>query len=396
LLPWTKGRHRESAPSLDLKSPLSAGQPLVHIIKDRCSGCTVCALDCPYGAIEMVERNDGAPHKYIAIEDPSLCVSCGICVGSCDDVAVTLGQIPSMAIWDTVAGRLALAKLKSPIDEVQVVFTCERHGVHGGRSYIDNKFENPNGKLIEVITLPCVGSAPPDLLGRTLDEGVANVHIIDCPADDCANCEGNIWLEQRITRERVPRLKRPYANAPITGSWLPPNEFDLGLASIPAPLTSDIENQTPIDYMAQRQMFNDLTWNNYMVAFFLLGLVMIAQVFLTSLPYSPFQEEYASGQVVIADIGAPLGRNSYISSILGPSLALQLEIDGEVVMEDLIQTSSILDNEDYPYFKEFRIIPGRQKVRLSLIDHTTATSFVYFDAPVVVSEGDLITIPPPN
>jgi coenzyme F420-reducing hydrogenase delta subunit len=35
-------------------------------------------------------------------------------------------------------------------------------------------------------------AALPDLLSRTLEEGVANVHVIGCPVDDCANREGNI------------------------------------------------------------------------------------------------------------------------------------------------------------------------------------------------------------
>jgi formate hydrogenlyase subunit 6/NADH:ubiquinone oxidoreductase subunit I len=397
LLPWTRRRLRESEPALDLEQPFPPGQPVVNIIKDRCSGCTVCALDCPYGAIEMVERNDGKRHKYIAIEDPGLCVSCGICVGSCDGVAVTMGNTPPSALWDTISLQLAFAKLKSPIDELQVVFTCERHAVHGARPYIERSAENENGKMIEVIELPCVGSAPPDLLARTLDEGVANVHIIGCPADDCTNREGNIWLEQRITRERLPRLKRQYADAPITASWLPPDDFNLGIASIP-PVGKEREDgeAAAVDYMALRQMYRDLTWRNYLVAFLLLAFVMVVQVLLTDLAFSPYQDKDAAGQVVISDLAAPIGRTSYISSTLGPSLYLELEVNGEVVVEDTVQTSTVLDNDTYPYFEEFDLSVGNHQLRLTLTDPATATSFIYFNAPVVVSEGDILTIPPPS
>ena len=38
---------------------------------------------------------------------------------------------------------------------------------------------------------------------------------------------------------------------------------------------------------------------------------------------------------------------------------------------------------------------GNQQIRLSLTDPDSETSFVYFDAAVVVSEGDLLTIPSP-
>lgn len=392
-LPWIRGRRREHADAPGQSEP--AGQPVVNIIKDRCTGCTVCAVDCPYKAIEMVDRTDGKRHKYIAIEDAGLCVSCGICVGSCDGVAVTLGQTPPVALWDTVSAQLALVKLRSPIEQVQVVFTCERHAVQGGRPYIEHAVPSQNGMAVEVVTLPCVGTAPPGLLSRTLDEGVANVHIIGCPPDDCANREGNLWLEQRLTRERVPRLKRSYANAPITASWLPPDDFGHGIAAIPtAAISKNGEDSAP-DYMSLRRMARSLTWRNYAVAFLLLAIVMVVQIFLTDLPYVPYVDKSAVSRVVISDVAAPIGRSSYISTILGPDLSLRLEIDGQVVLEEPLDYAAILESDAYPFYEQLDISPGEQRMRLSLNDPSTAISFTYFDGPVSVTEGDIITIPPP-
>ena len=197
---------------------------------------------------------------------------------------VTMGESPPAILWASVSSQLALARLRGPLDQVQVVFTCERHMAHGARPYIDHKATGNRGMAIEVVTLPCVGTAPPDLLARTLDQGVANVHIIGCPADDCANREGNLWLEQRIVRERVPRLKRPYADAPITASWLPPDDFKLGVEAIPILNGGD----SAPDYRAVRDILRPLTWRNYVVAFLLLAMVMITQVLLTDLPYAPY------------------------------------------------------------------------------------------------------------
>jgi Pyruvate/2-oxoacid:ferredoxin oxidoreductase delta subunit len=51
----------------------AAGQPVV--VTERCNGCVVCAVSCPYRAIEMVER--------LAVIDLDLCERCGLCLTRC-------------------------------------------------------------------------------------------------------------------------------------------------------------------------------------------------------------------------------------------------------------------------------------------------------------------------
>ena len=45
-----------------------------------------CSFDCPYGAIDMI-RIPERDHE-VARVDPTVCVSCGICAGSCAPMAV--------------------------------------------------------------------------------------------------------------------------------------------------------------------------------------------------------------------------------------------------------------------------------------------------------------------
>lgn len=386
LLPWLRLR-RASAPVSGVAG--NAALPKVTIIKDRCNGCTICALDCPYGAIQMVERSDGKLHKYLAVEDPSLCVSCGICVGSCDVVAVTMGDAPPVMLWEDISTHLTLAKKRNPTNLLKVIFTCERHAAHGARPYLDHSASLPEGIAVEVITLSCVGTIPPDLLSRTLDQGVSEVQVVGCPPDDCTNREGNLWTEQRLVRERVPRLKRPYANAPITAYWLPPDDFYLALEATPTLPVTNNGDDSQVDFLEQRRINKDLNWRNYIVAFILLAAVMVLQVLLTDLPLTRFPDPPAMTQAIVADLAQPIGRSSYISTILGPELLLSLEVDGQPVYHEIVNTAELLAVNSTPFYFEHEMTPGDHQLRLILVDGVSDVTFVLFDEKVPLQAGQI-------
>ena len=54
---------------------------VVHL--DECNGCGQCAVDCPFDAISVRTRTDGARWEYEVVVEDKLCAACGICVGSC-------------------------------------------------------------------------------------------------------------------------------------------------------------------------------------------------------------------------------------------------------------------------------------------------------------------------
>ena len=90
-------------PWLLIRKPL----PPIRIDAARCTGCTLCAADCPYRAIVMAPREDDSGRKLIAVVNPKLCVSCGVCIGSCSFMAMTLGDRPAEPLWDETAARVA-------------------------------------------------------------------------------------------------------------------------------------------------------------------------------------------------------------------------------------------------------------------------------------------------
>ena len=336
-LPWISRERRRKGREVEKESGADTAVipllPKVTIIRDRCTGCTKCALDCPYKAIEMVERHDNKPHKYIAIEDPSLCTACGICVGSCDGVAVTMGETPPAYLWDAVTMKIAFAKAKHPEQPVRIVFTCDRHAAHGAKQFLGDGGTVVADTAVEVVSVPCVGTVPPDVMTRALDAGADHVQVIGCPPDDCRNREGNVWTERRLIRKRVPRLKRAHANAPITAVWAAPNEFKDALLTEPV-LTKDEETgEEKPNYMASRRMFPALSWQNYGVAFLLLLIVTFIQVGFSNISVPLPVVEKAQVRVVVAD-PADLVRWTAVSSVPNGEFELQLVVDDQIVATD--------------------------------------------------------------
>ena len=151
--------------------------PRIEVAPELCVGCKLCAEDCPYGALTMQPRDDGSPYRLLAVVDQSRCVACGICIGSCNTMALGLGERPAGLLWQDVSARLKLAH--GDEHPTRVVFAFERHVAHGARPYLRRSPEDSPqtvGALqVEVVPLTCAAMAHPGLLTRALEAGAAEV-----------------------------------------------------------------------------------------------------------------------------------------------------------------------------------------------------------------------------
>ena len=361
------------AVSLPWLPALRATPPRVRILNERCTGCTKCALDCPYDAIQMVERQDGKPHKYIAIANRDLCVSCGICVGSCDGLAVSLGSDPPELLWQAISLQMSLTRASVPDTPLRLILTCDRHF-----DEIERGGDGESGRCI--VALPCAGAAPPDLLTRALDAGARAVIIAGCPLNDCVNREGNLWAAQRLLRERVPRLKRAYEQTPITAVWVAPNEA-------PAALWPDTPAITPPDYANRRDLFQTITWRNLLVGFGLLALVLALQIGLTQWPLTVHAEDTAVAQILLADVGQPLGMNR--ERVAGDEqYLLQLWVDGRLAHQEPFSGAQLIHPRSYGH--QLPLTPGNYHLTLRLVHENGRSSYTLLNQETVVAPRQII------
>jgi formate hydrogenlyase subunit 6/NADH:ubiquinone oxidoreductase subunit I len=319
----------------------------VKVIVDACIGCTLCAVDCPYNALEMVER-EGKGSKLVAIEHLELCVSCGICVGSCEYDAIEVGELNAKAMKE--ATNLLLAQAKEKAEDVKVVFACERHVAHGAKPYLEASASQnqENDPRILTIPLPCVGAAPPSLVSETYAAGASEVQMIGCPPEDCAQRRGNTWTEGRLTRERKPLLKAAFKNAPISFDWQPPNLFKKA-----------VEKMTIKDE-------GELTWRNYLPVFALLVVLLAIQILFTNQPYTPYPETQSKVQLIAQDLPRALGTQLNFLHADSP-VEINLLINGKIFVEKSYIAGSFSSEKAMRLFEEISLPPGEYEIVVKVL-----------------------------
>jgi ferredoxin/coenzyme F420-reducing hydrogenase delta subunit len=167
---------------------------------DLCQGCDQCWQDCPFEAIRMIPRPQPRERasERVAMVDTHLCVSCGLCAGSCAPMAI---GPPNRT------GRVQLRTARAwftdqPITGGQVVvLVC---------GYNELSRDAQLGQRDDIVLLPtsCSGSLHTSVLEQLLRLGASGVCIVSCPSRNCVQREGPKWLFERVYNDREAELPR--------------------------------------------------------------------------------------------------------------------------------------------------------------------------------------------
>ncbi|MGQ9544438.1 MAG: FAD-dependent oxidoreductase [Candidatus Bathycorpusculaceae bacterium] len=89
-----------SKPTLEMEGIVA------NVNEDLCSGCRICEYLCPYGAIEMKEKDN----RLVAHVIEALCKGCGACGTACPTKAITMGHFTTEEILAQVKAALLEVK----------------------------------------------------------------------------------------------------------------------------------------------------------------------------------------------------------------------------------------------------------------------------------------------
>jgi quinol-cytochrome oxidoreductase complex cytochrome b subunit/coenzyme F420-reducing hydrogenase delta subunit len=228
--------------------PPLGGKSPAEVDLDNCNGCARCADDCPFGAITMEARTDGKAYESEAVVDSTLCMTCGICTGSCPTATPFRRHSalsPGIDIPDLTA-----ASLRKRLLEVSerlhgerriLVFTC-RDNAKSVRLESDlNKSETA------VVDIICAGQLPPSFIDFVLSRDLADgIVVAGCPGGDCQYRFGTEWTSLRVSRQRDPHLRKRVNTDRLALGWEQPWSGLGGIGNV----VSALRESLPLEVLA--------------------------------------------------------------------------------------------------------------------------------------------------
>lgn len=333
--------------------------PVVAIDAERCTGCDLCVVDCPYLALEMVDRDEpGAPQ--LAVVDPAACVGCGICLGSCAFGALALG--------DESSTGPSIAELE--VEGREVVVACRRH-LAGSTDLAEDRV---------VVEVPCTGAIHPQAVGELVRAGATGIQVLGCAPSDCLYGIGNQLAHERLAGDRAPHVPRRYASV-AREDFVAVGD---GARAVAEP---GGHPSTDADHLPEPSRAR-------VVAALVVVASIVAVAVATLAPFGG--DPAAAGVRVVVDHvpGRVLEGQEAGTGASGRATVVLVEVDGEEVARTTVPTwqgrsVGVVD---------VAVDPGTVDLRVALVDGDDET--VLQEGPVEVAEGRRIVVeatdaPPP-
>lgn len=196
--------------------PLRRARP-AEVDLENCNGCGRCEADCPYNAISLVARSDGAAFEREPVVSEANCVACGLCAGSCP-TSMPFRRLAALSPGIDLPDR-TIADLRRQTEQAAeglqgnariIVFGCDT-GPALSRARSDN---------VGCVSLVCVGQLPPAFIDYVLSRDLADgVVLAGCRENACTARFGIRWTEDRLAGRRDPHLRRRVPRERVRTAW---------------------------------------------------------------------------------------------------------------------------------------------------------------------------------
>jgi hypothetical protein len=168
--------------------------------------------------------------------------------------------------------------------------------------------------------------ANPNLAAQALEAGASDVQFIGCPPEDCANREGNVWMDERVNGERLPKLKPNFIPLVHT-AWAAPTDFG-----------SAIKSQVKSEANAFKLKLNPSHIRFVIPLLGVMAVVTAFQIWLSDRPTPFYNADTASLAIqmthhsgyAMQDVTPP----ATIEPDLDQPIRITLEVNGEMLLDE--------------------------------------------------------------
>lgn len=171
---------------------------------EACTGCGLCAKNCPYSAILLEDE------KSIVIK--ALCKGCGLCAADCPSDAITIIHYSDEQILAQVE-----AALETEPEKTIVGFVCHWCCLGGvDMAGVSRLQYPPHGRLIRVM---CSARVASKFVLRAFELGAAGVLVGGCEFPTCHYIVGNYKAEKRMERIKKTLTKNGFDPERLRVLW---------------------------------------------------------------------------------------------------------------------------------------------------------------------------------